>query len=313
MHMNTHAIRRLFLRSIVFSALLLALPVRAEVELSEKVRSNFGISTVTASTVQLNRQWHATAQVLDGLTLVTGLADLRAAQATADASQAELQRLEQLYKADTNAALKNVEAARAQAIGDNGRVQTLQAQLISSWGAGIARMKANEREQLTQGLLAGTLVLVRAELINAPTAFTASTIRMKLLNDEATLNGKLIGALPQTNAQTLGKSYLISTQPTKEWELQAGQMLSVELQDATRTTSGIKLPRAAVLRWQGKQWAYIETAAGHYEREALTVSQWLDDAVLVSAGIKPGDKVVVSGAGLLLGAELKPANSDKEE
>jgi hypothetical protein len=67
------------------------------------------------------------------------------------------------------------------------------------------------------------------------------------------------------------------------------------------------------LRWQGQQWAYVETEAGHYRRVALTIAQWLDDAALVTAGIKSGDKVVTTGAGLLLGAELKPAEAAKEE
>jgi multidrug efflux pump subunit AcrA (membrane-fusion protein) len=117
--------------------------------------------------------------------------------------------------------------------------------------------------------------------------------------------------------QSLGKSYLLSAQLNKDTELQPGQMLSAEFQDATRTTTGIKLPRAAVLRWQGQQWAFVEKQAGHYQRVPLTIAQWLDDAVLISAGseqgIKPGDKIVTTGAGMLLGAELKPADAAKEE
>lgn len=281
----------------------------ADVELNEQVRNNFGVATTAAMAVQTSRQWQASAQVLDGAALVSNLADLSAAQATASASSAELQRLEQLYKADTNAALKAVEAARAQAITDDGRVQSLQAQLLSAWGAGISRMKAGERKQLTQALLAGNVVLIRADISNAPTTLTAQSVRLKLIGDNTALNAKLLGALPQTNAQSLGKSYLLSAQQSKDMELQPGQIMSAELQDMSRTTSGIKLPRAAVLRWQGRQWAYVEIEAGHYRRVALTIAQWLDDAVLVSAGIKSGDKVVTTGAGLLLGAELQPTET----
>jgi hypothetical protein len=197
-------------------------------------------------------------------------------------------------------------------------MQSLRAQLLSTWGSGIDRMKVGDREQLTQALLTGKVVLIRADLINSPVALATQNVRLNLIGDSgkadsSKLSAKLLGALPQVNAQSLGKSYLLSAQLSKDQELQPGQILSAELQDASRATSGIKLPRAAVLRWQGQQWAYVETEAGHYRRVALTIAQWLDDAALVTAGIKSGDKVVTTGAGLLLGAELKPAEAAKEE
>lgn len=286
----------------------------ADVELNEQARSNFGIATTAAVSAQLSSQWSATAQVLDAAALVSAVADLRAAQAALAAATSELQRLDALYKADNNVALKTVEAARAQVASDASHMQSLQAQMLSTWGAAISRLPAAAREQLSQSILSGKTALLRAELSgNAPTTLTAKTVRLQFLADNSTVNAKLLGAMPQVNPQSLGKAYLLSVELNGNVDLQPGQVLSAQVQDTTRSTQGIKLPRAAVLRWQGQQWAYVEQSPGHYRRVILAVAQWQEDAVLVSGGIKAGDNVVTRGAGLLLGAELQPAEAEAKE
>ena len=298
--------------SIAFLLLSIQFPVFADVTLDEKVRENFGIASVAAVSSRQSRQWQASAQVLDASSLVGTLAEIKAAKAAAGASASELKRLEALYQAGNNAALKTVEAARAQTVVDASHVQTLQSQLLSMWGSSISRMPDAERERLSQSVLSGKLVLIRAELIeNAPTTLTAQNVRLKFLSDGITVTARLLGAMPQNNGQSLGKAYLLSAPVSEQGELQPGQILSAELQDSARSLTGISVPSAAVLRWQGQQWVYIEHEAGHYQRVAITVSQWLNDAVLVSKGIKTGDKVVTVGAGLILGAELAPPETEK--
>lgn len=283
----------------------------AAVELSDPARHNFGITTVVATPIRQVRQWPVTAQVLDASGLVTLIADLSASHAALRASSSELQRVEALYKADNNAALKTVEAARAQSTGDQSRVQTAQAQLLGTWGTTLSRMSMNAREQLAQNILAGRVVLLRAEVSGAAGMLSTQTVRLQLAAEARTLPARLLGSLPQAT-QTTGRAYLLSVAMATP-DLQPGQLLSAQLQDAGRTLSGISLPRAAVLRWQGRHWAYIEIEPGHYQREALTIAQWLEDAVLVTAGIKAGDQVVTTGAGLLLGAELQPADATQAE
>jgi hypothetical protein len=290
--------------------LVISCAVQAEVELSDQARANFGITTTVATAAQVTRQWQAMAQVLDAAPLVTTLAESRAAQAAALASSAELQRLEALYKAD-NVALKVVEAARAQTVSDQSRVQTVQAQLLGSWGRAISRMSATEREQLAQAVLAGKQILIRAELAgNAPGSLTVYAVRLQL-PDNNSVNATLLGSMPLSNIQAVGKAYLLSAATTAEVDLQPGEVLTAELQDAARPVSGIQLPRAAVIRWQGQQWAYVEQSPGHYQRVALSIVQWSEQGALVNTGVKAGDKVVTTGASLLLGAELAPAGKDE--
>jgi hypothetical protein len=297
-------------RNWLFWLLLCQPMTHSEVVLTDQVRANFGITTVVANTEQVARHWQATAQVLDTATLISGLADLHAAQATVTASNNEVQRLEALYKAD-NAALKAVEAARAQAANDHARVQSLQAQLLAGWGTAITRLPTAAREQLMHEILAGKIALIRAEVAaSAPTSLGASSVTMKLLNDDRGIKATLLGTLPQKNAQSVGKAYLLSASVTDQLDLQPGEVLSADLQDSTHKLSGIKLPQAAVVRWQGQQWAYVETAVGHYQRVTLHITQSMPDGLLVSDGIKAGEKVVSVGAVLLLGAELAPTRAE---
>ncbi len=301
---------------IIMTSLLLLLqcPVYAAVKLTEQVRTNFGITTVVAVSVQSARQWQAAAQVLDASMLVNVLADLNAAQASASASSSELKRLESLYQSGNNAALKTVESARAQSIADSARVQSLQAQLLSTWGNGIGQMAVQAQDQLLRSLLSGKTVLARAELLNpAPAGLSASTMRLRLLSDNSLINAKLLGPLPHTHSQSLGNAYLLSVANSSQFQLQPGQILSAELQDVTHAVSGIKVPKSCVVRWQGRHWVYVEHEQGHYQRVAVSIGQWLDEAVLITNGIKVGDKVVAVGAGLILGAELSPQDTEEEK
>ncbi|MGD9842478.1 MAG: hypothetical protein AB7F79_06185 [Steroidobacteraceae bacterium] len=303
----------MYRRAILAALWLLTAPLaQADVELNEATRANFGIATIAAEMAQVLRQWQASAQVLDASALVSILAETSAAQAAATASTSELKRVTALHQSGNNAALKTVEAARAQAIADHSRVTALQAQLLGSWGSSISRMTAAQREQLMQSILDGEVVLLRAELPGSTITLSPRSVRLRFLSESNSINAKLLGAMPQTNSQSLGKAYLLSAPTDDQSALQPGQVLSAELEDATRSVSGIKLPRAAVLRWQGQQWVYVEHEAGHYQRVAITVTQWLDEAVLVTADIKSGDKVVNRGAGLVLGAELLPPEAKGE-
>ena len=303
--------------SIRISILLLTclqVPVYAAVTLSEKVQHNFGIHSESAVAVQSARQWQASAQVLDASSLVSLLSDLKVAQAVANASGRELQRLEALHKENNNVSLKTVEAARAQAISDSAHIQVLQAQLLSGWGGGVSKMSVQLREQLIQDILTGQQVLVRADLLSQTSpVISFSLVRIKLLSDDRVINAKVLGSLPQTQGQSLGKSYLLVVATNHQSELLPGQLLTAELQDAAHPVQGVQIPKSAVVRWQGQYWAYLEQELGHYQRVSISVTQWLEQSVIVSKGIKAGDKVVASGAGLILGAELSPPETEEEK
>jgi hypothetical protein len=284
----------------------------ADVDLTDQVRDNFGIATTAVARSQSAQVWHATAQVLDAAALAALSADLRAAQAASVASSGELMRVEALQLAD-NASQKTLEGARMQAATDRSKVQSLRAQLLGSWGTSVAQLPDGSLDELTQHILAGTAILIRAEVAGNASLSKANEVRVKLPDDGNTFSGKLLGAIPQRSDQPMGNAWLLRVDMKAEQALQSGQVLTVELQDAQKKISGISVPRSAIVRWQGQQWVYVQKAANHYQRKSVQVVQWQTQTAVLTGEVTVDDKVVTTGAGLLLGAELNPASEAEAE
>ncbi|HYM36420.1 MAG TPA: hypothetical protein VET48_13560, partial [Steroidobacteraceae bacterium] len=68
----------------------------------------------------------------------------------------------------------------------------------------------------------------------------------------------------------------------------------------------------ALLRWQGSDWIFVETEPNTFERRIVHPAQWLDDGVLVQDDLSPEQKIVTTGAMLLLGMEGE-SKSEKSE
>ena len=79
--------------------------------------------------------------------------------------------------------------------------------------------------------------------------------------------------------------------------------------------SGVILPLTAVVRAAGLAWAYVQTGENQFTRRQVSTSAPTSDGWFVSAGFKPGEQVVVTGAQTLLSEEFKSQISvgDKAE
>ena len=72
--------------------------------------------------------------------------------------------------------------------------------------------------------------------------------------------------------------------------------------------AGVLIPAAAVVLSDGKYWCYTEDKPGTYVREAVDIGQPSGEGYFVKDGLKPGDRVVVKAAGLLLARETNPSS-----
>jgi hypothetical protein len=269
---------------------------RADVQLTALQRENLGIKTVTLTKSETAKTYTATALVLDATSLVTLLSDLRAAQSAATASRNELERVQQLHADENNVSLKVVEAARTQSVADAGHVNTLRAQL-ATWGPSIAAMPDAERDRLSADLAANRSALLRAELRQSGSA-PFRQARVRILNREESWPALVIGLASQTASQGIGHAYLLRVDAAS---LQAGQVATAELIDTHKSVAGVKIPRSAIVRWQGSAWVFIETD-GKFVRRLIRPVEWLDDGCLVQEDLQ-GQQLVVVGASMLLAAE----------
>jgi hypothetical protein len=78
--------------------------------------------------------------------------------------------------------------------------------------------------------------------------------------------------------------------------------------------SGIAVPASALLMGEGEASVYVETGDKHFLRTRIDTGKPMANGYFVrpGAGIAPGQKVVTSGAGLLLSHEINPSSGAED-
>jgi hypothetical protein len=79
-------------------------------------------------------------------------------------------------------------------------------------------------------------------------------------------------------------------------------------------TAGVMVPTDALVYGQNQAWAYAQEEPGKFQRMSVDPAKALPGGYFLpeSAGIKPGQAMVVKGAGLLLARELNPSTEAEE-
>lgn len=98
-------------------------------------------------------------------------------------------------------------------------------------------------------------------------------------------------------------------------ELRPGEAVTAYVQAASAAVEGAVVPRAAVVRFAGKAWAYAQIADGSFARRELALDAPREDGWFTSAAWTRGASVVVAGAQTLLSSEMLNAQlrSESEE
>ena len=245
------------------------------------------------------------AKVVDIGPLAALEAEIESARAAAETASAEVARRVRLAAADQSASRQAVEAAKAQAVADRARLQLAERRLALEWGTGIAQLRVTRRAQLIDDIANGKAVLLRIDAMdtnNIPVT-TAGSVRIRsALPDYATLDGDSLGltATADPRLQTMGIFVLIRSQPVNH--LQAGRMFSVEMEIGPVET-GVVLPASALVRLDGATWVYLRVGVSEFVRSAVVGARPVPDGWFVTMGFKPGEDIVVHGAGSALAVE----------
>jgi hypothetical protein len=75
---------------------------------------------------------------------------------------------------------------------------------------------------------------------------------------------------------------------------------------------GVEVPGAALLFGESQSWVYLENQPDHFVRVPIDISRPMDEGYFVQNGVSPGQKVVTSGAGLILSREINPATTAED-
>lgn len=227
----------------------------------------------------------------------------------------EVQRLQRLHRDDRIVSDKTLETAQVQAATEdtNARLSTSQLSLQGAahsqqWGPVIAGWLANGSPRLDR-LLSGQDLLVQVALPAGGHLANPSVAQLELPSG-GRLDAAIISGVPQADPkfQSQGFYAVVPSGPG----LLPGMTVSASVLAGAPVT-GTEVPNEAVVRWQGKPYAYIETSGGEFTRHPVPTGIATPDGWLVPSGLPAGTGTVVRGAQLLLSEETKVQSAGGED
>lgn len=233
------------------------------------------------------------------------------AQASASASQQEFKRLLTLYRNGQNTSLKAVQAAEASWKADQARMDAAHAasrdirhQARQQWGKTLSDWALASAPSPLTGLLDRQRVLLRVTVpVDETFARPPAHIQITGFGGSAHQVADLISASPQSDPRIQGQTYFY--QMTTE-SLASGMRLKAWLPKSGARAQGVIIPPNAVVWYAGQPWVYIQRDSEHFIRRAISAHESVAGGWFVSQGFKPGERVVINGAQLLLSEEFKP-------
>jgi len=285
-----------------------AQPAGVSVTLSAAAQQRIGLATQKLTTVQRSAEIDAFAKVLDPGPLVQSENDLETAEAASAASRAEAARTKALHANGGSVAAKDAEAAEAQARQDAIKVVLLHRQIDLQWGPGVSHLSDARRKALVAGLAAGRIALVHVDTHNNEGQDGAKQVKVDIGSDSVT--GAVIGPARQAEARLQSSGLIVEIAGKDAILLSVGLTQSAHIEEAT-SQSGVLLPRGAIIRFRGSDWAYVRVGPTAFQRRLALDPQPEKDGFFVAQGFAAGDDVVVQGATSLFAAEQSaPARGD---
>ena len=272
----------------------------AGVRLAPAAEQTLGISTQRLAPTQRAAEIDAFAKVLDPEPLVQLDSDLATAEAAATASGAEAARSKALHAANGSIAAKDVEAAVAQAQSDSLKVSILRRRLDLEWGPGVARMSPQARARLVRNLVAGAAALVHVDTHNNDGQAGARFVKVDV--GDSSPRGVVLGPARAAEPRLQSSGLIVEVTGPQAILLSVGLTQSAHIESKS-PQQGFVIPRAAIIRFRGSDWAYLRAGPGAFERRLLTNPVAESEGFFVTTGFAAGDEVVTAGAAALFTAE----------
>jgi hypothetical protein len=234
---------------------------------------------------------------------------LEKARIDARVSQKEYDRLRALYQDNQNIAEKTVQAQQGLLESNQAEVQAAEQQLRlqehsakQQWGGVVSNWIIHDSPEVERVLDQHDFLLQ----ITPPSGTLSKAPQTASLELPAGSRAQahLIAPYPRVDPRIQGASfiYLVNAHPG----LAPGLNLIAHLPGA-RLQKGAIIPYSAVVWWQGEQWVYLQTAPDRFTRRQLPTSSRVPNGFFIASGFSPGNRVVVSGAQMLLSEESRSA------
>ena len=270
------------------------------IALDTNAQQLIGLKTVTLPRVTLSPEVEGYGHVLNSARLVVLENEIASAQTSLRLSQKEYQRLKKLSSQD-NASEQAFETAAAKMQQDQNALDTAQAQLVAASSQALLKQSPD----FFQSLANAKTVLVRLDLPagewmdNPPTA-----AKLKLPNNAQPIIAAFLGQAATTDPhmQGVGFLFVVTNAPGM---LRPGLAVTGYMQLPGKASRGVIVPDDAVVRSDNRAWIYVQTNPTHFARREIMLNQRRNDGWFATNHVSPGDKVVVTGAQMLLSEERK--------
>jgi hypothetical protein len=270
------------------------------VTLEPGVQARLGVRTAVLKSERRSAQIDAFAKVLDPGPLAQLETDLEAAEASAAASAAEARRARALNASGATVAAKDAEAAEAQARNDATKVELLRQRIGLEWGPGLQRLSDVRRRALVKDLSNGQAALVHVDSPNNAGQASARSVDIDVA--DVSVHSEVLGAARAAEPR-LQSSGLIAVARGKSAILLSNGLIQSAHINTPASAPGVVVPRSAVIRFNGSDWAYVRRGAQGFERRRLDNPTPTESGLFVTKGFGPGDEVVAQGAAELFGVE----------
>lgn len=271
------------------------------VKVAGEMQKRLALHITQLVTIKLKREIKAFGSALDATPLHTQVSDTLAAEVSVQLSQQELARLRKLQD---NTSARLLQTAEATARRDQILLQSARNNLRLTWGNAIAERK--DLSDLVQSLAVQANSLVRLDLpVGDIFLSQPSGARIVAAGADSSMAGEVLGIAPNVDARNQAQGILVLAPQQGGVNLLAGTAVTGFVEVSGEPMSGVVIPRSAVVRYIGKTWVYLQLDADTFVRREVILENPVDDGWLVSRGLGQDDRIVDSGAQILLSDESK--------
>jgi len=229
------------------------------------------------------------------------------AQAAATQSAAAAARARSLSTGEDAAiSREQLEVAESKAAADAAALGLARRKTEAAFGLNSPWHDAAGRQAVMRRLASGEAVLVRVTFpaIGGVAPRRVDVSRMGA--DRKSWTARTVWDAP-ADAAVPGRSFYALVEGS---DLAQNERVTAAIPTGT-SQAGAKIPAHALVYGESEAWVYRQTAANTFQRTKVDISRPLDDGYFVDT-VKPGDKVVTDGAGMLMAREINPSTEAEE-
>ncbi len=278
------------------------------IRLEGKAQELAGLKVVAVQKASIPPEIKGYGRVLDPAPLAALTIEIATAQAALAASQKEYNRLKELHAQNQNVSARALETAEAAWKRDEVAHQSAQLRLLTGWGKALT--ESPDLPGLVRALAGLESALVRVDVPLGESVDKIPTgARIAPLQDEAhAFPARFLGPVSTVDAQSQGRGFLFLIETNA---LPPGAAVIGWLAIPGENEEGLIVPASALVRHEGGVFVYVARADELYARIGVELEKPVDQGWAVKGELKPGDKVVGTGAQQLLSEELKAQMSEE--